>query len=702
MKDLCSELSSLSLSKRVMLERVLLQERATLAGLEAIRPRQRASIPLSFAQERLWFLDQLAAGNPFYNINSAVRLIGALVEPALRESLWEMVRRHEVLRTRFGVVAELAVQEVEAELKLELPVVDLRFLAATEREDVARQISEQQAGQAFDLARLPLLRAVLVRLRNEEHWFVCTMHHIISDGWSMAVFVREVARLYEAFVAGEASPLERLPIQYGDYAEWQREWLKGGVLTEQLRYWKEQLAGAPTVLELPTDRMRRGVQSYRGSSERVELSKELRLSLEELGRREGVTLFMTLLAAWQVLLQRYTNQEQIVVGTPIAGRTRREVEGLIGFFANTLVLRTDLGGDPSFRELLKRVREVCLGAYSNQDLPFEKLVEELQPERTLSHNPLFQVFFNMFRLATDQLEFPGLTTELLLTPELGAKFDLTLYVIEQSGESRFEIAYNSSLFDSERIVEMLEQLNHLLRQIVQKPDETIARFSLITDRSKALLHDPAQTLCATWTCAVQTLVAEQATRTSDRCAVTDPETTLTYGELDRLSNQLANYSLANGVGYKDVVAVYANRSASLIWALLGIVKAGAAFMILDPANPTSYLIDCLRSAHPRGWLQLVAGPLPEGLDEVAKEETASVSLTLVGPYSQAIGFLSAYSAEIPQVDTGPHDLAYVGFTSGSMGNPKAIGGEHRPISHFFQWQARTFGLHSGDRFSMLS
>src|SRR5215471_9770684 len=488
MKDLCSELSSLSLSKRVMLERVLLQERATLAGLEAIRPRQRASIPLSFAQERLWFLDQLAPGNPFYNINSAVRLIGALVEPALRESLWEMVRRHEVLRTKFGVVAELAVQEVEAELKLELPVVDLRFLAATEREDVARQISEQQAGQAFDLARLPLLRAVLVRLQDEEHWFVCTMHHIISDGWSMAVFVREVARLYEAFVAGEASPLERLPIQYGDYAEWQREWLKGGVLTEQLRYWKEQLAGAPTVLELPTDRMRRGVQSYRGSRERVELSRELRVSLEELGRREGVTLFMTLLAAWQVLLHRYTNQEQIVVGTPIAGRTRREVEGLIGFFANTLVLRTDLGGDPSFRELLKRVREVCLGAYSNQDLPFEKLVEELQPERSLSHNPLFQVIFNLLSVQSDStveaLSFPDLITTPIQTKSQAAKFDLNLAMVQSQEGLEGALEYSLDLFDAQRIRVMVEHFKALLQGVVGDPSATNSTLCADIPRQK--------------------------------------------------------------------------------------------------------------------------------------------------------------------------------------------------------------------------
>src|ERR1044072_6802383 len=305
----------------------------------------------------------------------------------------------------------------------------------------------------------------------------------------MAVFVRDIGRLYEAYEAGEPSSLQELPVQYGDYAVWQRESLSGPVLEEQVKYWKEQLASAPTVIELPTDRMRGGVQSYRGGSESVELSTQLQGQLEELSRREGVTLFMTLLAAWQVLLHRYTNQQDVVVGTPIAGRTRGEVEGLIGLFANTLVLRTEIDDDLSFRELLKRVREVCLGAYSNQDLPFEKLVEELHPERTLSHNPLFQVFFNMFSVATQQLELLNLTTELLLPAELGAKFDLSLYVIEQDDSNRLELTYNADLFEPERMVEMLEQLNHLLRQIVDDPNRTLAHFSLLTSRSAAFRPD---------------------------------------------------------------------------------------------------------------------------------------------------------------------------------------------------------------------
>src|ERR1044071_1245318 len=389
MRDLLSEVSALSPARRALLEKMWLAQ--PVSASQAIKPQPtREALPLSFAQERLWILDELAPGNPFYNINSSVRLSGRLRSAALEQSLNELLRRHEVLRTRISKVDGRPVQQIVPELGVSLPLVDLSGLSERERQPVAQQIAEQQASRGFDLASGGLLRALLLRLETEEHWFTSTMHHIVSDGWSMTVFVREIGRLYEAYEAGEPSSLGELPVQYGDYAVWQREWLSGPVLDEQVNYWKQQLAGAPAVLELPTDRVRSGVQSHRGGSERVELSCEFRGQLEELSRREGVTLFMTLLAAWQVLLHRYTNQHDVVVGTPIAGRTRGEVEGLIGFFANTLVLRTEIDGALSFRELLKKVREVCLGAYSNQDLPFEKLVEELQPERTLSHNPLVQ------------------------------------------------------------------------------------------------------------------------------------------------------------------------------------------------------------------------------------------------------------------------------------------------------------------------
>src|SRR6185369_230668 len=382
---------------------------------------------------------------------------------------------------------------------------------------------------------------------------------------------------------------------------------------------------------------------------------------------------MTMLAAWQVLLHRYTNQHDVVVGTPIAGRTRGEVEGLIGFFANTLVLRTAISGELTFRELLKRVREVCLGAYSNQDLPFEKLVEELQPERTLSHNPLFQVFFNMFSVATQQLELPNVAAELLLPAELGAKFDLSLYVIEQDDSNRMELTYNADLFARERIVQMLEQLKFLLQQIVDEPGAELANYSLVTSRARAFLPDPTLQLAATSSHAVHELFTQQAQRAPNQIAVIDSQGAWSYLQLDRRSNQLARHLHARNIRPNDVVAVQGERSARLVCALLGVLKAGAAFMILDPANPDSYVDECLRVGRPSYYLQL----------------------------NEVDGLPNLSDAEIG-ISADPHDLAYIAFTSGSTGTPKGIAGEHGPLAHFVEWHASTFSLHEGDRFSMLS
>jgi amino acid adenylation domain-containing protein/FkbH-like protein len=647
------------------------------------RVSRAAWTPLSYAQQRLWFLDQMRSGDAIYNIPAAIRLRGRLNIVALEAALREIVRRHEVLRARF-----INVNGEPAQVFGSSETFGLRVVDTTETD----RLIASEAQHPFDLTCEPL-RATLLREDAESFVLMLTVHHIASDGSSADVFVQEIGALYEAYEGGAPSRLAELTVQYADYAVWQREWLSGAVLAQQVSYWKEQLAGAPAVLELPADRVRSGVQSYRGGSERVELSGALRARLEELSRSEGVTLFMTLLAAWQVLLHRYTEQEQVVVGTPIAGRTRGEVEGLIGFFANTLVLRTELSGELSFRELLQRVREVCLGAYSNQDLPFEKLVEELQPERTLSHNPLFQVFFNMFRVVTSQLALPGVTTDLLLPAELYAKFDLSLYVIEQDEESRLELTYNADLFRRERIAEMLEQLDYLLRQIVVEPAKKLADFSLITATAKTLLPDPELKLYPVWTGSVHNLFTQQAKRTPNHTAVVDSKEAWSYLELDRRSNQLAHQLNANHIGPGAVIAVYGHRSASLVCALLGVLKAGAAFMILDPAYPDSYLIDCLRVAEPQGFLQL--NELPETVEEFVASLTGCARFKFVLHVDES-------ALEDVKVDVGPNDLSYVAFTSGSTGTPKGIAGEHGPLSHFVQWHSRTFGLHAGDRFSMLS
>ncbi|MCP4661783.1 MAG: AMP-binding protein, partial [bacterium] len=553
-------------------------------GLEVppLVPVTRDRAPLSFAQERLWFLDQFEPGTTALNMPVAVRLAGAVDVGLLERIFHEVVRRHEGLRTSFAPAAERPVQVIAEPVDRPLPLADLRQLPEIDREAEARRLIRREELRRFDLTTGPLIRFSLLRLGDQEHVALVTMHHIVTDGWSMRVFVRELAVLYEALSQGRPSPLPELPVQYADFAHWQREWLRGEVLEAQLGYWREQLAGSPPVLELPADRPRPAVQTYRGERLALELSRELSEKLRELSRRRGATLYMTLLAAFDVLLYRTSGQDDVAVGTPIAGRTRDEVEGLIGFFLNSLVLRTDLSGNPPFTELLGRVREVCLGAYAHQDVPFEKLLEELDPERDLSRTPLFQVFFNMLNLPADDIRLPGLNLELLTTPEPPSKFDLTVYLVDLPEGIHTNWVYNSDLFDRARMVEVLAQFESLLDQLVEDPARPIDRFRLVTRTAEALLPDPGEELDAAWHGPVQEAFATQARRRPDSPAVVDRHGIRSYGKLDAESNRLGHYLRARGVGSEDVVAIYGHRSAALVWAVLGVMKAGAAFLILDP------------------------------------------------------------------------------------------------------------------------
>ncbi|HEY9666644.1 MAG TPA: condensation domain-containing protein, partial [Coleofasciculaceae cyanobacterium] len=441
-------------------------------------------LPLSFAQARLWFLDRIAPGNCAYNIPAAVRLTGLLNVQALQQSLNEIVRRHEALRTNFAMGNEQPIQVIAPNLTLPLPIVDLRELPEAEQQAKVQQLAIKEAQQPFELERDPLLRATLLQLGETEHIVLLTMHHIVSDGWSMGVLVREVAALYEAFSCGKPSPLHELPIQYADFAVWQRQWCSGEVLEAQLSYWKQQLAGAPATLNLPTDRARPAIQTFRGATSRFVLHKDLSDAIATLSRTEGVTLFMLLLTAFQSLLHRYTNQDDIVVGTDVANRNRSEVEPLIGFFVNLLVLRTDLSGNPSFRELLKKVREVTLGAYAHQDLPFAKLVEALGTERNLNHTPLFQVLFVLQNAPMPSLELSGLT----LTPieiETGtAKFDLALFVEETEQGIIGTWNYSTDLFDASTITRMSGHFETLLGNIVKHPDTPIKTVEILSESEK--------------------------------------------------------------------------------------------------------------------------------------------------------------------------------------------------------------------------
>ena len=671
-----------------------------------LKPVSRTGdLPLSFAQERLWFLHHLEPGGVAYSMPSSIRLKGVLRKDALQNTYVELARRHEILRTTFHSTDGNPMLRIASELNILFDTVDLRHLPEVEREAEAQRLCEEDARKPFDLTRGPLFRIRLFQLADQEHVLHFNMHHIISDHWSFGVMSREIAALYPAFIKSKPADLPELPVQYADYAVWQRQWLQGEALKAQLSYWKDKLGGELPVLELPTDRPRPAVQTHRGAIESLALPKELSDALQAMSRREGVTLFMTLLAAFKTLLYRLTGQEDTIVGTPIAGRNRTELEGLIGFFMNTIVLRTDLSGQPTFRELLGRVRETAVGAYAHQDMPFERLVQELSPERDLSRTPLFQVFFNhMVNRGDKAAELPGLQIEAVGGLDEESKFDMTLYVLEGKGGIALDLVYNTDLFDRFRMAQMLKQYEVLLKQIVENPDEKILHYSLVTAAVKDWLPDPIELLPSQWEDAMHKRFSEQVHVGPDEVAVVDRLDSWTYGELDRRSNQLANFLLENSVQPGDVVAIYAHRSASLVWALLGTLKAGAAFVLLDPAYPTRRIKEILQAAEPKAWLQIeAAGELAEELTENVEAQVTNCHLVLPGLASAVeLGLLADYSDKDPEIVVGPDDLAYVAFTSGTTGEPKGIVGTHGPLSHFLNWHIEKFNFNESDRFSMLS
>ena len=720
MTNLARRIAALSPAKRALLERQMKKK--------GNAPR---FLPLSLAQQRLWFLNQLEPGNTTYNILTALRLRGRLYVAVLERCLNTIAQRHEILRTSFPMVENNPVQLISPSFHLALPVLDLCALSKEgEREGEVQRQADIENHYVFHLAEMPLMRTSLLRLDEDEHVLLINMHHIISDGWSFAVLVQELETLYTAFVedggADGQAPLPDLPIQYADYAVWQREWLEGRQkdgqqlqqgetpLKQQLDYWKRQLQGAPGVLDLPADHARPAVQTYQGASETLMLDASLARGLKTLGRQsmdeaEGgkYTLFMLLLAIFQVLLSRCTGEEDIVIGAPFANRNRVEIEKLIGFFVNTLVLRTDLSHDPTFRELLRRVRRVCLEAHANQDMPFDRLIEEMKPERDLSRTPLFQVFFNLLNIVnypTRPLPWPGLSVEVYWPHQAGVKFDLTLYAQELDEGIRLEVLYNADLFEQSRIRELLAQMRYLVEQVIADPDARISQLSLVTPGARRLLPNPVEPLSATWPGSVLSLFAQQAQATPEHPALVDADGVWTYRDLNEQSNRLANYLLAQGIGSRTVVAVYARRAASLVWTLLGVLKTGAAYMILDPSYPAARLSEYLRLARPGGFLQLA------GTDELPPEvEHTLAALSLhcrlqlpARPLADSSGQLSRISPVDPGSVVSPDDIACVAFTSGSTGHPRSILQRHGPLSHFLPWQQQTFALNAQDRYSMLS
>jgi pristinamycin I synthase 3 and 4 len=640
----------------------------------------------SFAQERLWFLNQLVPESPFYNVPMGVRVKGELEVEALVESLNEVVRRHEALRTTFSCEQGRLVQVIAEELRLEMPVIDVREMREAEREQEVARITLEEGRMPFDLARGPLARTKMVRVGEGEWIVLMTMHHIISDGWSMGVLVRELGSIYSEKVSGASAGLSKLPIQYADYAVWQREWLQGEALEEQLAFWKEKLADT-SPLQLPSDHPRPSIQTFNGDYGALTLSQELTERLKAFGRREGATLFMSLKAAFSTLLYRYTGCQDILIGSPIANRNRKEIECLIGFFVNSLALRTDLSGDPTFRELLKREREVALEAYDHQDLPFEKLVEVLQPERSLSRNPLFQVAFTLQNAPSGTIELPGITLTHQELHTNTSKSDLTLFIWESVEGMTGRLEYSTDLFDVTTIKRLAGHLQIIIECALSQPDLRISQVEMLTtaERRQIAGWNDTQADYPRDSC-LHELFEAQVSRTPDAIAVVFTEVMLTYHELNRRANRLAHRLKDLGVKPEERVAICIERGLEMIMALLATLKAGGAYVPLDPDYPAERLAYMLEDSAPMVLLTHRAAR-----SALAGRFLTIPTLDLESDETQWIG----QSDRNPgRIDTGSEarSLAYIIYTSGSTGLPKGAMNEHQGVLNRLIWMQEVYGL----------
>ena len=678
------------------------------------------SAPMSFGQQRIWLLHELDRRGDLYNLQSGFRVRGSLDADTLQGALNALACRHEALRTTLSIGPDGARQTITATAAIPLARLDLRGTPEPRRGEEALRLSLEDARLPFVLSVGPLLRATLLRLQEDEHLLLLTIHHAVADGWSLGILARELGALYDASSRGLASKLAALPMQYADFAESQRAWLGSPQCEKQIAYWTAQLRGAPRALELPGDYARPDTPTRRGSRARIDLSADLTRALKALSAGNRASLFMTLLAAFEVLLARTSGESDLIVGTPVAGRTRRETQPLIGFFLNTLALRAEISGDLPFTEHLQRVRKVCLGGYAHQDLPFEVLLQHLGPASGRDaasptsgrdaasptsggvRHPLFQVLVNVLDFAPPALELEGLAVETFDRPDEHSLFDLTLYVTPSAESLRLEVMYCVDLFSRARIDELLAQMRGLLEQVVEEPGRAVGALSLVTPGARKRLPDPRARLEATWGGSIVERFRAQARAHPEREAVVDPDALFRYGELDARSDDLAQLLLRGGVEREEVVAIHARRSACLVWALLGVLKAGAAFLILDASYPPARLAECVAQASPRALISIdAAGPVPELLERAL----AGAGLRVRVGLPSGCGAGQPGVALLEQGDgprSGPDDIAYVAFTSGSTGRPKGIVGTHRPLGHFIDWQARTFELRDTDRFSMLS
>jgi amino acid adenylation domain-containing protein len=685
MTKLTEQIEDLSSQQRDLLALLLARKKREGSRIAPVS-RTSNTFPLSFAQQRLWFLSQLQQDATVYNIAGAVRMEGTLSVKALERALNEVVHRHESLRTTIREIDSGPMQIITGSQVFHLPTFDLRNVPEAQRETEAQLLLTNEARKPFNVEEGPLFRATLLLLSDKEHVLLLSMHHIISDGWSIGILVREVIELYEAFAGNRPSRLSDLPVQYVDFAVWHREWLGGEVLDKSVSYWKEKLAGAPSLLELPTDRPRPPSQSFSGTRYPFVISQELTESLRQLGEQQNATLFMVLLAAFKVFLFRHARQDDIVVGVPIAGRNQPELENVIGLFINMLAMRTDLSGNPTFRELLDRVRDTALGAYEHQDLPFEKLVEVMQPERDTSYSPLFQVMFHLANVDIPSFNLPGLTLTPLETDTGTSKFDLTLDLTETSTGLKGHFDYSTDLFDLVTIQRLSERFEILLKAIVAAPETSISSLPLLSAAEETQLVVGLNETAEIFPHApcLHQIFEDQVKQTPAATAVTFEGRTLSYADLNRRANQLAHRLIRRGVGPEVLVAICMERSLDLPIALLAVLKAGGAYLPLDPAYPRERLAFILEETH-----------APVILTQGMVENLSFEGVHVIDLDSDAVT-LATENTENPRSEVTDENLCYVIYTSGSTGQPKGAMLHHRGVRNRLLWGITDYKLGLGD------